>query len=287
MGSNSEHGFYSIEKVKESDFVEIDEVSALDIVFNNHYSKIMPRLTKHFLGSFIDNKLVAVITLGWGVQPLNTIKNLFPSLKSKDYLEIGKMCMLEELPKNSESVILSKMFKWVKENRPDIKLIYTWADGILGKPGYVYQATNFLYGGFITTDLYLSDTGERVHPRTAQSYLKDKKDVSIGRRPTKEFLIENNWSHYRGRQFRYVYFLCDKREKKRLLKETDIKWNREYPKDGAIVWKKKDFTDGSWNNVGEIEWKSDSPLKYNKSAIKNSKVVAGYNKAKEFFDFEG
>ena len=50
-------------------------------------------------------------------------------------------------------------------------------------------------------------------------------------------------------------------------KETDIKWNREYPKDGAIVWKKKDFTDGSWNNVGEIEWKSDSPLKYNKSAI--------------------
>jgi hypothetical protein len=278
---------YSIEDVKNSELVEIDKVNALDIVFNNHYSKVMPRLTKHFLGSFIDKKLVAVLTLGWGVQPLNTIKILFPSLITKDYLEIGKMCMLEELPKNSESMILSKMFKWVKENRPDVKLIYTWADGILGKPGYVYQAANFLYGGFITTDLYLSDTGERVHPRTAQSYLKDKKDVSIGRRPNKEFLIENNWSHYRGRQFRYVYFLCDKREKKRLLKETDIKWNREYPKDGAIVWKKKDFTDGSWNNVGEIEWKSDSPLKYNKSAIKNSKVVAGYNKAKEFFDFEG
>ena len=278
---------YSIEDVKNSELVEIDKVNALDIVFNNHYSKVMPRLTKHFLGSFIDKKLVAVLTLGWGVQPLNTIKILFPSLITKDYLEIGKMCMLEELPKNSESMILAKMFKWVKENRPDVKLIYTWADGILGKPGYVYQAANFLYGGFITTDLYLSDTGERVHPRTAQSYLKDKKDVSIGRRPNKEFLIENNWSHYRGRQFRYVYFLCDKREKKRLLKETDIKWNREYPKDGAIVWKKKDFTDGSWNNVGEIEWKSDSPLKYNKSAIKNSKVVAGYNKAKEFFDFEG
>ncbi len=278
---------YSIEDVKNSELVEIDEVNALDIVFNNHYSKVMPRLTKHFLGSFIDKKLVAVLTLGWGVQPLNTIKILFPSLITKDYLEIGKMCMLEELPKNSESMILSKMFKWVKENRPDVKLIYTWADGILGKPGYVYQAANFLYGGFITTDLYLSDTGERVHPRTAQSYLKDKKDVSIGRRPNKEFLIENNWSHYRGRQFRYVYFLCDKREKKRLLKETDIKWNREYPKDDAIVWKKKDFTDGSWNNVGEIEWRSDSPLKYNKSAIKNSKVVAGYNKAKEFFDFEG
>ncbi len=278
---------YSIEDVKNSELVEIDKVNALDIVFNNHYSKVMPRLTKHFLGSFIDKKLVAVLTLGWGVQPLNTIKILFPSLITKDYLEIGKMCMLEELPKNSESMILSKMFKWVKENRPDVKLIYTWADGILGKPGYVYQAANFLYGGFITTDLYLSDTGERVHPRTAQSYLKDKKDVSIGRRPNKEFLIENNWSHYRGRQFRYVYFLCNKREKKRLLKETDIKWNREYPKDDAIVWKKKDFTDGSWNNVGEIEWRSDSPLKYNKSAIKNSKVVAGYNKAKEFFDFEG
>jgi len=210
-------GIVLIEDVKISEFVAIDQVNALDIVFNNHYSKIMPRLTKHFLGSFINKKLVGVITLGWGVQPLNTIKKLFPSLQSKDYLEIGKMCMLDELPRNSESIILSKMFRWVKENRPDIKLIYTWADGILGKPGYVYQAANFLYGGFITTDLYLSETGERVHPRTAQAYLKDKKGVNIGRRPNKEFLINNKWSHYRGRQFRYVYFLCNKREKKKII----------------------------------------------------------------------
>ena len=93
---------YSIEDVKNSELVEIDEVNALDIVFNNHYSKVMPRLTKHFLGSFIDKKLVAVLTLGWGVQPLNTIKILFPSLITKDYLELGKKIL-----KNSNLKIIS------------------------------------------------------------------------------------------------------------------------------------------------------------------------------------
>ena len=64
-------------------------------------------------------------------------------------------------------------------------------------------------------------------------------------------------------------------------------WRPPNPKDKELVWKKKDFTDGSWSFVNEIEWRSNSPLKYNKSAIKNSRVVSTYNKAKEFFDFNG
>ena len=31
-----------------------------------------------------------------------------------DYYEIGKMCMLDEMPKNSESQMLSKVVKWMK-----------------------------------------------------------------------------------------------------------------------------------------------------------------------------
>ena len=71
------------------------------------------------------------------------------------------------------------------------------------------------------------------------------------------------------------------------MHETTFEWGRKYPKDKELVWKKKDFTDGSWSFVDKIEWESTSPLKYNKSAIKNSRVVSTYNKAKEFFDFDG
>ena len=78
---------FNISEIKEMEVKEISELEALELIFENHYSKIMPRLSKHFLGGYVNNELVAVMTLGWGVQPLNTIKNLFPSLGTGDYYE--------------------------------------------------------------------------------------------------------------------------------------------------------------------------------------------------------
>ena len=44
-------------------------------------------------------------------------------------------------------------------------------------------------------------------------------------------------SHVRGLQFRYVLFLCDDRESKRLLAESPFSWKREdYPKDTDCTW---------------------------------------------------
>ena len=72
--------------------------------------------------------LVGTITLGWGVRPKNTIQKLFPDLESKDYFEIGRMCMLDEMPRNSESQMLSACVKWIKANCPEVKVLFTWAD---------------------------------------------------------------------------------------------------------------------------------------------------------------
>src|SRR5512145_188145 len=120
----------------------VEQIIALDLILNNHYSKIMPKLTKYFLGGYIGDKLVGIMTLGWGTRPVHTIKKLFPSLTTKDYFEIGKMCMLEEMPKNTESQFLSAVIRWIKAKEPSVNILFTWADGILGKPGYVYQSAN-------------------------------------------------------------------------------------------------------------------------------------------------
>ena len=90
-------------------------------VAERHYSAVMPRLTKHFLGFFVDNDLMGVLTLGWGTNPMGTIKKMFPELSTKDYFEIGKMCMDESMPRNSESQMLSQTIKWMRDNTPDIK----------------------------------------------------------------------------------------------------------------------------------------------------------------------
>ena len=62
-----------------------------------HYSVVMPKLTKHYLGAYVDDELVGILTLGWGTNPMGTIRKMFPELTTADYYEIGKMCMDEKM----------------------------------------------------------------------------------------------------------------------------------------------------------------------------------------------
>jgi hypothetical protein len=265
----------------------ISKIEAIELIFANHYSKIMPKLTEHYLGGFIDDDLVGVITLGWGVRPVHTIKLLFPSLSSKDYYEIGKMCMREDMPKNSESVFLSRTIDWIKTNTPACKVLFTWADGILGKPGYVYQASNFLYGGYIWTDLYITAEGEKVHPRTSQAINKrtTNTDKKYGSRPNRDELQRMGWRHFRGKQFRYVYFTCDKRTRKSLLNESTVKWDQPYPKAAELEWKEQDLVTGQWYDAPAISYNPSANNKNNVTVIRNTKVLAPVRALRGFFDF--
>jgi hypothetical protein len=245
----------------------------------------MPRLTSHYLGGFIDGKLIGTMTLGWGTRPHHTIAKLFPTLSTKDYLEIGKYAMEEYMPKNTESAFISKVVEWIKKNRKDIKILYSWADATLGKTGKIYQASNFLYGGFIWTDLYITNKGEKVHPRTSQG-LTDKGDKKCGHRPTKEFLIENSWNHYKGKQFRYLMFLCNKSEQRKLLKESTESWGRVYPKTVDLEWKIQNLEDGDWHQVDSIAYDKEASNLTNKTSLKNKDRLDDMNKSKEFFNFD-
>ncbi len=170
---------------------EIKEVSkdtALDMIQKYHYSNTLPRLNKYFLGVYLDGELVGVVTLGYGTRPLHTIQALFKDAKTEDYLEIGRMCMTDDMPKNSESQMLRSVVKWIKANT-DIKVLFTWADGMLGKCGYVYQASNFMYVGKSESDIYLFE-GYKIHPKEKdlewKTYnLDTRKWVPCGKPPYK------------------------------------------------------------------------------------------------------
>lgn len=78
------------------EIIEIDKHTAINFVHQYHYSKILPRLTKYYLGIYENDELQGVFTLGWGTQPLHTIKKIFykHDMVSENYIEIGKMCFL-------------------------------------------------------------------------------------------------------------------------------------------------------------------------------------------------
>ena len=220
---------------------EIEKNLAIDFVQERHYSKVMPKLTKHWLGCFLGEELVGVVTLGWGTQPLQTIKKLFPNLKSEDYYEIGKMCMDDSMPRNSESQMLAQVIRWMKNNLPEKKFLYTWADGIVGKAGYVYQGSNFYYGQFIWTDIYISSSGEKIHPRSSKDLLKENAQF-LGKEKlfwlTPDFMKIKGIRRIRGKQFRYIYPLS-KKSKEILRRESTVIWNKIYPKEIDLLWKEQ------------------------------------------------
>tara|TARA_E500000318_G_scaffold4934_3_gene5124 strand:- start:33345 stop:34121 length:777 start_codon:yes stop_codon:yes gene_type:complete len=255
---------------------EIHKINASNFVYDKHYSPVMPKLTKHFCGYFVDGKLVGIITFGWGTRPKHTIQKLFPQLDTKDYFEIGKMCMDDSMPRNSETQMLSCALRWLKQNKPDVKFLFTWADGLVGKVGYVYQAFNMFYGGYAWTDTYVTKSGEKIHPRTIQ----EKKDGLIcGSRPDFDRRIELGLSRVKGKQFRYI--IPTQRRWKKLLKTSTENWTNSYPKDKDLLWKIL--------KPGEEKYKitENMPFSLNYEAIKhNTKNIRNYkseNSLEKFF----
>jgi len=225
-----------------NDEERIERISAIHVaearrfVAAHHYNKVMPRLTKLCVGGYSHGELVAVATFGYGVRPVHTLRGLFPSLSVPEYLEIGRLCVDDRMPRNTESHFMSLAFRMVKRTFPHVKVIYSWADGIVGKPGYVYQASNFYYGGFIWTEMYLSDTGTRVHPRTMQGISTGGRN---GKHKTRDFATTTSmgFRKYWGLQFRYALPICHKQEWKRIVAESPVEWRRDhYPKDVDCRW---------------------------------------------------
>lgn len=234
---------------------EISKDDALDVILRYHYSNSLPKINKHFLGFFLEDTLVGVVTLGWGTRPKHTIKKIFPSLDTKDYLEIGRMCMLDAMPRNSESQMLSQLVKYIKGNYPEVKVLFTWADGMLGKAGFVYQASNFYYAGFSQTDMYLYK-GIKIHPRQTKQIFGLENDTRKSVRPTLEQLNKYNIQHYKGIQLKYIFFLCRKSLKKKLIKESTAELSFDYPKNNNLWWKVKN-TSGKWTDSKKPNYLTD------------------------------
>lgn len=207
-----------------------------------HYSKIFPPHCLVNLANRDDSgELCAVAMWGWGVRPRHTIKKLFPSLDTKDYLELNRLCLREDQPRNSESRFLSLCRAWIRENAPHVRLLFSWADGLRGKPGYVYQAASWLYGGFIKTDLYADEHGGPIHPRLMITRFGSR---------ARAVWKAHGLSKWKGYQFRYVRFLCGHAERKRLLRESSVEWTQQYPKSKDMRW---------WVDAGEGSRESRQP----------------------------
>jgi len=184
---------------------------ANEIIKKNHYSKKFYSASYIHLGVFMHKEIVGVLQYGYAMNPASQ-SGVCSETEMDEYLELNRMWLDDIAPRNSESKAISYSIKYIKGRYPKIKWIQSFADERCGKFGIVYQAANFKYYGeheaiFWTLDdiIYHNSLMTR-DPKLSKSaaILQAGKEKA-----TKEIL----------RQFRYLYFIDKRWEKKCLHKE--------------------------------------------------------------------
>ncbi|QGH73372.1 MAG: putative acetyltransferase [Podoviridae sp. cty5g4] len=139
-----------------------------EMIAKNHYSG---KITKNrFLSMGIyhidmPNILKGCIQLGYGIRP--KIKHTWgDDVTYGNSVEFDRMWLSDELPKFSETIVLSLLAKYLYRVYPKIKYILTYSDGTVGNEGTIYKAGNYIYCGKLKADFYILQNGERIHPVT-------------------------------------------------------------------------------------------------------------------------
>ncbi|WP_051275799.1 XF1762 family protein [Desulfovirgula thermocuniculi] len=103
-------------------------------VERHHYLGYAPPGARACLGVWYGDRLVGVLVFGR------------PSARLEDQrhtLELTRMVLLDECPRNSESRALALAVKWVRRNMPGIRRLIAYADPGRGHQGTVYRAAGW------------------------------------------------------------------------------------------------------------------------------------------------
>lgn len=199
---------------KDFKVVEIKPEIANFIIQFFHYSKKVYITSFIHLGVLIGRKFVGVLQFGrFGQIPL---KNNWTGVEPREALELNRMWLSDEAPRNSESKALSYAIKFIKKVHPEIKLIQSFADGRLGKKGVVYQAANFDYFGYIWGSFYELDG--TIYHQKAFTVKKNNSFKQLAHR-------KGEAKKHKYKQYRYLFFIDGR------LRKVIKKKQKPYPKE--------------------------------------------------------
>jgi hypothetical protein len=148
-----------------------------------HYSDYVNIQAKHTFclfreGNFGIPEMVGVCVYTRPAGP-SAGQSYYPEAPDK-VLELRRLCLIDETPKNAESFFVSRSIKWLRQNT-DWEFILSYADMEQGHSGVIYRASNFEYLGVTGAGKTLEVDGKKFHIRTL-SMLDRPYGVEINRR---------------------------------------------------------------------------------------------------------
>lgn len=178
----------------------------------------------HLFFSGNNEKLIGVMSYGHPVsnRAIGSITKSVP-LELDNVLELTRLVCLDGYGKNVESYFIGQSFHWLKKNAPEVKVLISYADPEQTHTGTIYRATNWLYQGCGQTKLMpdyslkLFEDGDWIHSRTVAAKFGHKAIESLAKKIGHTF-----WRKEETSKHRYIYFLCNKKEKQALISDIKI-----------------------------------------------------------------
>ena len=198
----------------------------------------LPNSSKYYMRLDIDGRPAGLAVWGWGIVPKGTAGHLFNDdvLSVKDYLELCRFFVYDWCPKNTPTKFLAITHKIIKKYAPWVKILYTYAAGFQGLIGHIYKGAGYDYIGrqqISSGFVWIPKVG-LIHT-IAQWH-------RYGRVGIKEMIkIYPTSKRWAGFNFRYIYWLCDKKEKQRLMQHAKFKLYK-YPTEKDLeIWTEDEF----------------------------------------------
>ena len=203
--------------------VPIASKDAHAFVRRHHYSGKSVQNSQLHLGAFMGLRLVGVAQFG---PPMDRSKliGLVRDTPWNSMLELNRLAMVEDTPRNTESRFLSVCFRLIRRNAPHVQWCVSFADATQCGDGVIYRAAGFVLTGIKKNDQIWSAPSGARKSRTALTDNhspgeKRRADVVSRTTMTKANHISPSGAasmkHYQqagfrpleGFQLRYLYFL--------------------------------------------------------------------------------
>lgn len=115
----------------------LQDVSAF--VRTHHYSKTHHKVVVYAFSLAMNEVIAGACLFGMAAGNLKCMTVLNGHDNPRDYLELQRLVLLDEVPKNSESQFIGWCLRWLKKNTT-IKAIISFADPTYGHNGTIYRA---------------------------------------------------------------------------------------------------------------------------------------------------
>jgi hypothetical protein len=149
----------------------VQRADIADFVEANHYSGSINGVMSSYCFALIDNgKLIGAMIYG----PLG-MANAWKKYaeNQNEVIELRRLCLVDQTPKNSESFFIGQTLRWLKRNT-SIKVVVSYADPNYGHEGTIYKATNFEHIGMTSKGKVIWWNGKKYHDKAIRTKYKGK-----------------------------------------------------------------------------------------------------------------